>query len=290
MKHPVIAAILAFVLVGCGHASAPAPSSSADTASAAPAASLPAPATEGSGSTASPGDVSAAAQTQQEGADTGTGADRSELALERVASLPPAGQLPTGRWVAGSNYQVLVPAQPTGVPAGKVEVLEFFWYGCSHCYALDPLIEHWRENKAPYVEFERVPVLWANPHTAHARLFYTLQALGQRDALHSKVFDAIHRQNDPLWVQGEDDKATLAAQLKFANANGINESDFLKAYHSPEVQSDLQRAGDLNRRYQITAVPTIVINGKYETTAAMAGGDANLTALIDDLAASERAR
>jgi protein dithiol oxidoreductase (disulfide-forming) len=287
MRHALVTALLAFALVACSHASAP-PSTIVDTPSAAPAAAV-APAAPARGAAAAPGDVSAAAQTQQEGADTGTGADRSELALERVASLSPAGELPTGRWVAGTHYQVLVPAQPTAVAAGKVEVLEFFWYGCPHCYALDPTIEHWRANKAPYIEFERVPVLWASPHVAHARLFYTLQALGRRDALHSKVFDAIHRQNDPLWVQG-DDKATLADELKFAKANGIGESDFLKAYNSSEVQSDLQHAGDLNRRYQITAVPTFVINGKYETGAGMAGGDANLTALIDDLAASERAR
>lgn len=288
MKHAVIAPLLAFVLVGCSHASAP-PSTIVDTPSAASAAPV-APAPAAHGAAAAAGDVSAAAQTQQEGADTGTGADRSELALERVASLSPAGELPTGRWVAGTNYQVLVPAQPTAVAAGKVEVLEFFWYGCPHCYALDPTIEHWRANKAPYIEFERVPVLWANPHVAHARLFYTLQALGQRDALHSKIFDAIHRQNDPLWAPGDDDKAALADQLKFAKANGISDSEFLKAYNSGEVQADLQHAADLNRRYQITAIPTFVINGKYETGEGMAGGAANLTALIDDLAASERAR
>lgn len=253
-KHALIAALLAFVLVGCGHASAP-PSTIVNTPSAAPATAIAAaPAAPGAAAPATAagvGDVSAAAQTQQEGADTGTGADRSELALERVASLSPAGELPAGRWVAGTNYQVLVPAQPTAVPAGKVEVLEFFWYGCAHCYALDPTIEHWRASKAPYIEFERVPVLWASPHVAHARLFYTLQVLGQRDALHTKVFDAIHRQNDPLWVQGDDDKATLADELKFAKANGISDSDFLKAYNSADVQSDLRHAGDLNRRYQI---------------------------------------
>jgi thiol-disulfide isomerase/thioredoxin len=93
--------------------------------------------------------VAVAAKTQQEGADTGKGTDSGEAALERVAALAPEGQLPAGKWVAGTNYKVLSPAQPTDAPPGKVEVIEFFWYGCPHCYVLDPYIETWRKDKPP---------------------------------------------------------------------------------------------------------------------------------------------
>ena len=78
-------------------------------------------------------------------------------------------------------------------PAGKVEVNEVFWYGCGHCYALDPALESWKAEKPAYVEFVRVPVIWGPMHRQHAKLYYTLQALRRPD-LHSKVFDAIHQQ------------------------------------------------------------------------------------------------
>lgn len=229
------------------------------------------------------------AKTQQEGADTGTATDSGEAELERVAALPREGQLPAGKWVAGTNYKVLLPAQPTDVSAGKVEVIEMFWYGCPHCYALDPYLESWRKNKANYIEFVRVPVTWGEVHRAHARLYYTLQALGKLDALHSKVFEEIHQKNDELYVPG-DEKATLHAQVEFAKANGVSEADFVKAYNSFAVQTALQHADDLVQRYKIDGVPTIVINGKYTSDVGMAGGQSNLIALINDLAASEKPR
>jgi thiol:disulfide interchange protein DsbA len=236
---------------------------------------------------ASVSDVAVAAKTQQEGADSGKGTDSSETALERVAQLPPEGQLPAGKWVAGTQYKVLAPAQPTDAPPGKVEVIEFFWYGCPHCYVLDPYIESWRKTKAPYIEFTRVPVMWGEVHRAHARLFYTLQALGKLDELGPKVFDQIHQQRDPLYVPG-DDKATLQDQLRFVTANGVSEANFLSAYNSFGVQANLQKADDLMRRDRIEGVPTMVIAGTYVSDVGMAGSQANLIQLTNDLAASEK--
>jgi thiol:disulfide interchange protein DsbA len=238
---------------------------------------------------ANPVDLATAAKTQQEGADKGTGTDSSEAALERVAALPAAGQLPTGAWVAGTNYSVLSPAQPTDAPAGKVEVIEFFWYGCSHCYALDPTIETWRNNKPAYVDFRRVPVTWREEHRVHARLFYTLQALGKLDQLHSKVFDEIHQKGNLLYV-ADNEQATLQAELQFANANGISESDLTAAYNSFGVQNNLQQADDLMRREKIDSVPSFVINGKYVSDVSMAGSPTKLIQLINDLAAGEKHR
>lgn len=239
--------------------------------------------------TASVTSLAAAAKTQQEGADAGTATDRSDSQLERIAALPAEGRLPAGKWVAGTQYRVLVPAQPSDAPPGKVEVAEVFWYGCPHCYALDPYLESWSKNKASYIDFVRVPVMWGEVHRAHARLFYTLQALGKLDQLNGKVFDEIHQRHNGLYVQG-DEKATLQADLQFAKANGISEADFLNAYNSFGVQTNLQKADELTRRYKIDAVPTIVIDGKYESDVGMAGGPSNLIELINDLAASEKRR
>jgi thiol:disulfide interchange protein DsbA len=283
--------VLTLALSACGRAPAPSSSASTDTGSAAApggtAASTPAPATGASNPSApvSAGDLNAQADTH-ESAESG-GTDTGEASLERVAKLPAAAQLPAGKWVAGTNYTVLSPAQPTDAPAGQVEVLEVFWYGCPHCYALDPYLQSWQQSKPGYIDFVRVPIMWADEHRAHARLFYTLQALGKLDQLHSRVFDEIHQHNDLLYVAGNAN-ATLQAQEKFAEANGISGKDFEAAYNSFGVQTDLQKADALDQRYRIDAVPTIIIDGKYETDVGMAGGEQQLVQLINDLAASEK--
>jgi thiol:disulfide interchange protein DsbA len=210
-----------------------------------------------------------------------------ESKLERVAALPPAGQLPAGKWVAGVNYRPLVPAQPTDAAPGKVEVVEVFWYGCPHCYGLDPFIESWRKSKPAYIEFKRVPVTWQAVHQSHAKLFYTLQALGKEEALHAAVFAEMHDNKNYMFMQG-DEKETLHAQMTFAKAHGISETDFTNAYNSFTVQTDMAKADDLVHRYHVDGVPLLVINGKYVTDVNMAGSQANVMSIVTDLAASEK--
>jgi thiol:disulfide interchange protein DsbA len=260
------------------------PSSQTGSSAVAPATGTPA--SPAAAAPVSPSALTAAATTEQESAGPAT-TDRSDSSLENVAALPAQAQLPGGNWVAGTNYQVLSPAQPTAAPAGQVEVIEVFWYGCPHCYALDPYLQSWAKSKASYIDFVRVPIMWDDIHRSHARLFYTLQALGKLDELHSKVFDEIHQRGDELYVSN-DPQATLAAQLKFAEANGISAAAFTKAYNSFGVQTDLQKADELDRRYRIDSVPTIVIDGKYETDVEQAGGTDKLIELINSLAASEK--
>ena len=289
MKPYIALLLLVASLTACARESGQTPAPGAATSASSPpdAPSVAAAAGAAAAAAASVSDVAVAAKTQQEGADTGKGADSSEVALERVAALPAEGQLPVTKWVAGTNYKVLSPAQPTDASPGKVEVIEFFWYACPHCYVLDPFIENWRKLKPAYVDFIRMPVMWGEAHRAHARLFYTLQALGKLDELHAKVFEQIHSQQDALYVTGND-PATLQDQLKFAKANGISESDFLAAYNSFGVQNNLQKADDLGRRDHIEGVPSIVINGKYESDVGMAGSADNLIQLTNDLVASEK--
>jgi thiol:disulfide interchange protein DsbA len=212
-----------------------------------------------------------------------------ESKLEKVAPLPPAGQLPAGKWVAGVNYRPLVPAQPTDAAPGKVEVIEMFWYACPHCYALDPFLESWRKSKPAYIDFRRVPITWQAVHQSHAKLFYALQALGKEEALHSDVFAEMHDRKNYMFMAG-DERESLSAQAAFVKAHGISEADFTNAINSFTVQTNLAKADDLVHRYRVEGVPLMVINGKYVTDIAMAGSTANLISIVNDLAASEKSR
>jgi thiol:disulfide interchange protein DsbA len=286
MRQPIALILLVMSLAACARENPAAPASSA--ASPNPTLATPAPAASATPAPArAAGDLTAAAVTQQERVDPVAAADTGSSALERIAALPSAGQLPAGKWVPGTNYKVIAPAQPTDASPGKVEVIEMFWYGCPHCFALDPIIESWRKNKAPYIEFVRVPVMWGEAHRAHARLFYTLQALGKLEELHAAVFNEIQSTGDSLYVQG-DEQGTQRVQVQFARTHGVDPTEFLKAYSSFAVQTNLEKADELERRYKIDAVPTFVIDGKYETDVAQAGGQENLVQLINDLSASEK--
>ena len=287
----LVAPLAALVLLcACSrHASAPAPASSADSA---PAVSQPAPTAESA--PAAPPASSGQSETEQArasqesaGADSDTH-ERSDASLERIASAGPAAELPGGKWKAGTNYDVLVPAQPTSVSPGKVEVMEVFWLACPHCYALEPNIKSWLKSKPAYVEFVRVPVIWQPVHRAHARLFYTLQALGRPDLV-NKAFETIHQdvENRTAPLVGDSDDSTFRMQQQFAMQNGVSADDFAKAYNSLSVNNDLQRAEEITQRYHVEGVPFFAVNGKYTTDVAKAGGETKLMELLNDLAASE---
>lgn len=265
------------------------PTPPAATNAAPPAAAEPAdPAPAGQTSPDASAPAEAQAQASQESGDGGNGDSAGDARLERLTQLAPEQQLPGGRWKAGTHYRPLVPAQPTSVEAGKVEVVEVFWYGCGHCYALEPFLQNWEKNKPAYVEYAKVPVMWGPVHKAHARLFYTLQALGRERELTPKAFDQIHQRGNML--AADDPATTRAMQAAFAEANGVPEADFLKAYDSFAVNSNLQRAEQLTLRYRVEGVPLMVVNGKYVTDVAMAGGQSELIALLNDLAAAEKRR
>ena len=195
-------------------------------------------------------------------------------------------------WQEGVNYTRIVPAQPTAVAPGQVEVLEFFWYACPHCYDIDPLVEAWRKTKPAYVSFSRVPVTWSDGHRALARLFYTVKSLGKLDQLHSEIFKEIQVKGDPLVARDpSDEAATERIQASFAAKEGIPEATFRNEYeHGFSMTNDLRNADELVQRYRIDAVPRFVINGKYIADVASAGGPDKLIALVGDLAAQEHKR
>lgn len=287
----VLTPLLSFLVCACGHASTSHQPSAAQVAQqgAAPAAQQrgAAPGAQ-PGTAATPQNEAEQAAEAQESADNGdedrTPPDRGDVSLERLAALPADAVLPGGKWKPGVNYDPIVPAQPTNVSPGKVEVVEVFWLGCPHCYAFEPYVQKWLKDKPSYIEFVRVPVMWGPAHRAHARLFYTLQALNRAD-LFERAFDAIQTQHQPLIAQSDDE--TLKLQEAFAQANGVSPEEYAKAYNSFSVNTNLQRAEDLTQRYQVQGVPLVVIDGKYSTDVAKAGGPQELIQLIDDLAATE---
>jgi thiol:disulfide interchange protein DsbA len=187
----------------------------------------------------------------------------------------------------GTHYTKFVPAQPTSVSPGKIEVVEIFWYACPHCYHLDPLLESWRKNgKAAYVDFVRVPAMWNDALRMHARLFYTAELLGKLDALHTQIFNEINAKGNPL--------NTADRMAAFFKQQGVSQEEFQKAFASFAVESKLQRADFLNRRYRIDSVPVVVVNGKYKTDIDMVkgggsvdDGEQRLFTLINELAAHE---
>jgi protein dithiol oxidoreductase (disulfide-forming) len=193
------------------------------------------------------------------------------------------------QWQDGVNYNRIVPAQPTNVPAGQVEVLEFFWYACPHCYALEPAVQTWLKSKPAYVTFIRVPVEWNEGHRSLARLFYALEAMGKLNDVHNEIFKEIQVNGDPL--VGPDPNNAAAAerlQLSFIKKLGLSEADFEKAYHGDmNVETALQRADELAQRYRVTSVPMFVVNGKYTADVTMAGGPEKLMSMLNDLTAQE---
>jgi len=277
----VPAVMLVLALAGCSRQEA-APPAAAPAPETAPAAANPPAAAAVSAPAQS---ATEQARGAQESADGGSDKpESSDVSLERLAALPRDEQLPTGRWKPGVNYDPVVPGQPTSVEPGKVEVIEVMWLGCPHCYALEPYLQAWLRSKPAYTVFVRVPVIWRPEHRAHARLLYTLKALGRPDLI-GKAFDTIQQQHNPL-IAGSDEES-LRLEQAWAAQNGVSAADFANAYNSLSVSSDLARAEELTQRYRVQSVPLIVINGKYTTDVAKAGSAANLIQLIDDLAASE---
>jgi protein dithiol oxidoreductase (disulfide-forming) len=185
----------------------------------------------------------------------------------------------SARFQLGKHYARLSPTQPTSSSPDKVEVAEIFWYGCPHCYALDPSVKSWVASKPEYVSFVRVPVVWSDVTKTHARAFYTAEALDKIGAMHEALFREIHDNHDLL-----DTEDKLRA---FFGTFGVDAAAFQSTYESAGVQTKVQRADELGRRYRVASVPTIVVNGKYVTDAGMAGGVEQLFALIGELAAFE---
>jgi thiol:disulfide interchange protein DsbA len=174
----------------------------------------------------------------------------------------------------GKEYEEL--SFPQAVETGKkIEVREFFWYGCPHCYALEPVLNHWLKTKPANAAFILSPSI-ANPAWEfHARLYFTLEALGKAKKLRQSVFSAIHEEKQKL--------NSIDDVISFVSQHGIKRQDFLKAYNSFGVRLKLKRAAGQGANYDIHSVPMIIVDGKYRTSVHKAGGEERLMKVIEFL-------
>ncbi|MCB1899114.1 thiol:disulfide interchange protein DsbA/DsbL [Cognatazoarcus halotolerans] len=186
-----------------------------------------------------------------------------------------------GKVGAQQPFVEVNPPQPTA-DTGKIEVIEFFHYGCPHCRDFDPLLEKWVAALPKDVDFKRVPAIWGNPQLKElARFYYTLEVTGQLHALHGKVFGALQTDKVPL--------NTEEGVRDWIGKQGVDQKRFMEAYKSFGVQSMVQRADQVARAYKIQGVPTLAIDGKYLTAGSMAGTHENALKVADQLIQRARA-
>jgi len=187
-------------------------------------------------------------------------------------------------FLEGVEYQRLSHPQP--VETGKnIEVREYFWYGCPHCYVLEPHLEKWLKTKPANAHLVRVPGVFNERWAIHARTYYAFEALGLTSKLHRKLFDGIHAQKQPL-----DDPAMIA---DFVKDNGGDRKAFLDTYNSFGVQASVGRASRAAQAINLQSVPALVVDGKYITNANIAGGYDKVPAVLNflvKLAAAERVK
>ncbi|RKP49541.1 thiol:disulfide interchange protein DsbA/DsbL [Trinickia fusca] len=198
------------------------------------------------------------------------------LACASVVHASPAAP------VSGKDFTVLKTPQPISVPAGKIEVTEFFWYGCPHCNELDPFLEAWIKKQAPDVVFKRVPVAFRDDFVPHSKLYHALDALGRAGDLTPVVFNEIHVNKDYL--------LTPEAQADFLAKQGVDKKKFLDAYNSFSTQSAIKRDDQMVKDYQIEGVPTLAVQGKYETGPAATNSLPGTLQVLDYLVAQVRAK
>lgn len=177
-----------------------------------------------------------------------------------------------------TGYEVLSPAQPTRDPA-KVEVIEFFWYGCPHCYALEPYMEKWLKNKPANVDFIRQPAIFNDLWGKHAKAYFTAEVLGVVDKIHHDFFEVVQSKKQKL-----DTEDQLA---KFFAEHGVKEEDFHTAYNSFAVDAKMRQATPMTGRYGVTGVPAIIINGKYKTNGPLAGSQEKIMEVMNKLIKQE---
>ena len=211
--------------------------------------------------------------------------EEQAIMLAQAETSSPA---PIWQFKENQHYTRLVPTQPTVGGADKIEVTEFFFYGCQHCYDFERYINGWADTKPANVRFVRVPAMWNGGLQLHAQLYYTEEVLAgngtikEPAAFRDAVFAEYHQRGNRLGSKA-------AIQTLFARFD-VSAEDFERVWSSFEVDQKMRVATDLARRYGIANVPSIVVNGKYRTGGAEAGSYEALLEVIDELIVREEAR
>ncbi|MDH0865546.1 thiol:disulfide interchange protein DsbA/DsbL [Mitsuaria sp. GD03876] len=194
---------------------------------------------------------------------------REFTALTALSTTAGGGLLLTGASaqaqggpIEGRQYQRLATPVPGSAP-GKIEVIEFFWYGCPHCYVFEPTIEAWAKQLPSDVAYRKVHVAFRANVKIHQQLFYTLEAMGKEAQVRPAIFNAIHRGGQSLTDVDE--------MAKFLAPLGVDAAKFKETFKSFTVQTRCQQAEKLQNQYNIDGVPTVGIGGKFMTSPSMAG-------------------
>lgn len=270
----VIAAVAACGKAPAPEAAAPAPAAAEST----PPAAIAAPVAE------APAEAPAAEAAVEESAGTEAAApaDKAPLGKEIVLADNSAATPAKTDWqyAEGEYFNVLTSAQGTSSAAGKIEVAEVFWYGCPHCYNLEPVLADWVKKLPADVSFVRIPVIWNPTNEIHGRVYYTAEALGKLPQINQAMFKAIHVENRALTEEKD--------IQEFFEQNGVSAADFNKTFRSFAVESALKRAKDLTVKYKVRGVPLLVIDGKYTTDGPKIRSHQDLLAVTEELIQRER--
>jgi thiol:disulfide interchange protein DsbA len=192
-----------------------------------------------------------------------------------------AAQAQTSRPKAGADYQVLDPRAAVEAGAGKIEVVEFFWYSCPHCNAFEPTLQAWMAKLPRDVVLRRAPVAFQDSFAPQQRLYFTLEAMGLVEKLHTKVFAAIHVEKKNL-SSGE-------AILEWVAQQGVDKAKFVQQYNSFTVVTKVTKATQLQNAYKVEGVPALGVAGRYYTDGSMAGNMQRALQVVDALVADVRA-
>lgn len=193
-------------------------------------------------------------------------------------ALMPALALGQG-FNANVDYRVLDAEVPTQVADGKVEVVELFWYGCPHCYALEPFLESWLQDVPEHVEFVRIPAVFGRNWELDARVYYTFEVMGIVEQLHRPYMDEIHRRGNRM---------SRPEQVgDFVAGQGIDRGLFLQTFDSFAVETHLRRSQELVRRYRANGVPALIVNGKYEVNGSLARSHERMIQILNHLIEQE---
>ena len=182
-------------------------------------------------------------------------------------------------FVEGKHFEKISPPVPTSAPLGEIEVLEFFWYGCPHCFEFEVHVAKWLKNKKHYVSFARVPAVFSENWLVHAKAFYAAAELGIIEKSHFALFESLHVKREKLFTEND--------ISKFFIGLGKEESLVQKSLNSFGTANRAQRAQSLTKKVGISGVPSMVIDGKYRSSARLAGGYDNLLEVVDFLAEKE---
>lgn len=182
--------------------------------------------------------------------------------------------------VAGSDYVLIDPRAAVEAPAGKIEVVEFFWYNCPHCNAFEPAFEAWRGRAAKDIVVRQVPIAFNDSFVSQQRLFYALEAMGLLGKLHGKVFAAIHVEKQNL--------SKTEAIVEWVGKQGVDKAKFTEQFGSFSVATKVARATQLQNAYKLEGVPALGVAGRFLTDGSMAKSMDRALTVVEFLAAQVR--